>query len=85
MVDLYEDLTSSACGRAQLPERKMIPPAMESFKAMAHSRNVSGLQFAGLDEVYRYLRRSKKLVIPFEWRHLVPKDPKDVPNSNVVA
>ena len=29
--------------------------------------------FAQLDDVYKYLRKGKRLQIPMEWRHLIPK------------
>ena len=29
--------------------------------------------FAHLDDVYKYLSKGKRLQVPMEWRHLIPK------------
>lgn len=33
----------------------------------------NALEFAKLGQVFDYLRRGRKLIIPDEWKHLVPK------------
>ena len=69
MVDLYFDLTSSAQGMAPVPFPP--PPAIESFQGMADHHGA--LEYAGLHEVYNYLRGNKNLSIPDNWRQFLPK------------
>lgn len=69
MVDIFDDLTGSARGRAALPSK--VPAAIDSFLGMPEKTNA--LEFARLDLVFNYLRRGKNLEIPMEWKHLVPK------------
>ena len=73
-MDLYDDLTRSPAGQANLPAK--VPSCMESFEAMQQSRmQIGGLEFAKLGEVYLYLRYGKHLQIPSEWKKFLPKDP----------
>lgn len=71
IVDLYSELTSTAKGFSKAPDS--LPPAMESFERMPFEDPGFGLEFAALEEVYTYLRKSKHLHIPFHWKHLVPR------------
>lgn len=72
LVDLYDDLTTSSRGRAPFPSDPAgIPSAPESFRRMPEGGHA--LQFAQLDQVFNYLRRGKHMVIPNEWKDLVPK------------
>lgn len=74
LVDLYDDLTGSAKGTAPLPVP--VPSCMESFLAMQRSqKQICGLEWANLGEVYTYLRNGKHLDIPKEWRKFLPKEP----------
>lgn len=71
LVDLYHDLTTSSRGRAPFPiDPAGIPSAVESFRRMPEDAHA--LQFAQLDQVFNYLRRGKHMVIPKEWKNLVP-------------
>ena len=73
-MDLYDDLVSSARGRAPLP--RPAPPVMESFKAMhGSSKQICGCEWANLDDVYTYLRNNRNLKIPDHWKRFVPKEP----------
>ena len=73
-MDLYEELTTTARGQAPCPAK--VPPCMQSFLAMhTSSKQVSGLEWAKLDEVYKYLRNNRNLVIPNHWREYLPKEP----------
>ena len=73
-MDLYDELVSSARGRAPLPGST--PPVMESFKAMhGSSKQICGCEWANLAEVYTYLRNNKNLRIPNHWKPYVPKEP----------
>lgn len=69
MVDIFDDLTGSARGRAAVPNK--LPAAVDSFLGMPEKTNA--LEFARLDLVFNYLRRGRNLQIPIEWKHLVPK------------
>ena len=69
MVDLFPDLTTTSRGQASVPDQ--LPSAIQSYLAMPDF--TAGLEFANLENVFRYLRRGKHLKIPPEWRHLVPK------------
>ena len=71
LVDLDHDLTTSSRGRAPFPiDPAGIPSAVESFRRMPEDAHA--LQFAQLDQVFNYLRRGKHMVIPKEWKNLVP-------------
>lgn len=74
VVDLYPDLVQAARGTARLPDA--IPPSMVSFEAMRRgTKQVCGLEWANLEDVYSYLRNGKHLVIPKHWRKHLPKEP----------
>lgn len=65
---MYLDLVTTAHGQPKLPEP--LPPAQSSFEAMGAGFD---LGFADLGKVYDYVRRGKHLLIPEEWKHLIPK------------
>lgn len=73
LVDMYGELVRSSRGQAPLPTP--LPAAMASFKAMPDSGDC--LEFAGLHEVFNYLRRNRHLRIPAHWRDLIPKPMDD--------
>ena len=70
MSDLYLAMVQSARGKGDLPDP--CPPAIESFSRMTNDRS-SGLEYAGLQEVFNYLRRGKYLDIPLNWRQFISK------------
>ena len=69
MVDMLEDLKESACGTPPLP--KLVPAALDCFtgKWVRDSRDWRYIDFG---EVYNYLRGSRKLQIPPNWRGIIP-------------
>jgi len=74
LVDLYDELTDSAAGQKPLPAK--LPSCMETFQAMQKSeKQISGLKWAKLGEVYSYLRHGKRLQIPAPWKKFLPKQP----------
>ncbi|CAK9063979.1 unnamed protein product [Durusdinium trenchii] len=68
VVDLYEDLVRTPRGLPHLPIH--VPAALDTFQAMSDHCD---LEFVELEPVFNYLRRSKHLVIPLEWRDHIPK------------
>ena len=78
IVDIYDDLTRSACGVQEVPNP--VPPALDSFVEMRRANNMhdTGLQYANLDAVYTYLRRGMGLRLPDHWKEHFPRDPKDL-------
>ena len=71
---MYDELTDSAAGRKPLPAK--VPSCMETFQAMQKSKKqIFGLKWANLGEVYSYLRSGKHLQIPEQWRKFLPKEP----------
>ena len=73
LVDLFTELITTAKGWTPLPSP--LPPAIESFQQMSVDDHGLGLEYAALDEVYKYLRFGKHLKIPKHWREHVPKEP----------
>ena len=72
LVDLYDKLVATPCGMPSLPSSG-VPPAKESFQALPESG--FDLGYAQLEQVYNHVSRGKNLVIPAEWRHLIPNPP----------
>ena len=70
---LYANLTGTAMGRPQVPER--IPPALETFRGMKFAQHTGLFEYANFAEVYIYLRGGKDLEIPSqEWKDQLPKE-----------
>lgn len=72
LVDLFDNLVATPCGMPSLPSSG-VPPATVSFQALPESG--FDLGYAQLGQVYNYVRRGKNLVIPAEWRDLIPNPP----------
>ena len=70
-MDLYEDLVATPCGQPALPSEVPPPPAQFSYQALPESG--WDLGYAKLEDVFNYLRRGTNLVIPPEWKDLIPK------------
>ena len=70
---MFDRMTATASGAPPLPEK--VPPATESFQALAEGAPGLGLDLdrADLQPVFDYLRRGKHLVIPPEWKLLIPR------------
>ena len=71
LSDLYPDMVATACGAPALPSCAAPPPAQQSFESLPSDG--FDLGYAKLDDVFNYLRRNRKLVIPSEWQHIIPK------------
>ena len=71
MVDLFREFTRTQKGWTILPDP--VPPAMQSFEQMPLDDGGFGLEMAGLETVYMYLRLGKHLKIPKEWKQFFPK------------
>ena len=69
MVDMLEDLKESACGAPALP--KLVPSALDCFRG-PWFRDPREWQYVNFGEVYDYLRGSRKLEIPPNWRGIIP-------------
>ena len=75
VADQTEDFKRTRRGQPELP--KDLPAAIYTFTKLEWSESdVWGM--AGLPELYRYLRKSKSVEIPQEWRPHFPKDLSDV-------
>ena len=71
MVDLYESLVHEKEGCPILPD--VVPPATESFSEMEWGEDAEALwSEAKIVEVCRYLRGGKSLMLPDEFRNLMP-------------
>ena len=69
VLDRVELLKSTCKGKPGTPTH--VPPATETF-ARAGWPQSDSWTFAGLSELYNYLRACKKLRIPSEWSYVVP-------------
>lgn len=71
-TDLIESMKSTCLGQPQLPAH--LPTALDTFQMNWFSNLDDELwQFAGIESLFNYLRKHKKLRIPDEWKHVVPK------------
>ena len=71
LVGLVEEMKATSKGQPQLPE--VVPSALSTMTELEWARPTSpDWLFAGFDELFRYLRGSKKLRIPSEWREVIP-------------
>ena len=61
----------------------VVPPALETFESMVYGEELELWSFAHLEEVFCYLRGSKRLQVPPEWKRVVPRAfPSPVPSRN---
>jgi len=70
VADLLESMKSSAYGQPQLPQ--CLPTAKECMELEWVGANPIW-QFADLPSLFSYLRMSKALKIPVDWKGIVPK------------
>lgn len=70
LVDLYPQLIKTPKGLPADPPTLL--PALETFLTIPADK-ADQWPFAGLSEVYAYLRRSKHLRIPAEWVAHIPR------------
>ena len=68
IVDMYEDLVTSARGQPVIPLG--IPTAIEMYESLPDQND---LENADLMAVFKYLRLSKFVQIPAEWKNIIPK------------
>lgn len=68
--DLIEEMKHNRKGQPQLPE--VTPPAIETFQHLVVADGSLWRQ-VDLSSVYNYVRRSKRLVIPMEWKNFFPE------------
>ena len=79
-TDLFDEMRHTSFGQPEAPAR--VPTALETFQMEWDSNmNDEYWQFAGIEDLYKYFRKNKRLRIPDEWKALVPKslDPQDMP------
>ena len=69
VVDLIEDMESSCAGQPQLPA---VTPSVLETLGMEWHVDADLWSSAGFDELYKYLRGSKRLKIPPEFRPFIP-------------
>lgn len=82
-VDKLERLKQSAQGMPQLPE--VVPSALECLQNWGPDHGHSDVwQYADFASVFNYLRGSRKLKIPKEWRGTVP-DHLESANSSAMT
>ena len=67
--DLHEEMKANCLGQPGLPAE--LPLAVETFRLFQET-DATVWPTAGLPDVFNYLRKSKRLVIPSDWKHLVP-------------
>ena len=71
MVDLYESLVHEKEGCPILPD--VVPPSTEAFSEMEWGDDAdSSWSESKIVEVCRYLRGGKSLMLPDEFRYLIP-------------
>ena len=58
-------------GQPQLPE--LVPAATTTFETMSWNSDPEFWKFAGLAEVFCYLRGAKGLKLPEAWKPLIPR------------
>ena len=64
-------LKSTRSGQPQLPE--VLPAATKTFQSMRYGVEAELWSFVKFEDVFVYLRGSKSLEIPNEWKELIPK------------
>ena len=67
---MLEEMKATRKGQPELPH--VVPPAIETFMQLEMA-DPEIWRHVDVKSVYNYLRRSKKLQIPAEWQHLMPK------------
>lgn len=68
-VDLHDEMIKTRLGQPQLPA--FVPPAVQSFEQLEWAdRDI--WRHADLNEVFNYMRKSRRLKIPEEWQNIVP-------------
>lgn len=70
VVDIIKGAKGTAQGQPQLPAT--VPPALDTIQGEWHADSELW-GFVDFRQVYNYLRRSKGLRIPEEWRSLMPR------------
>lgn len=68
--DLIPTMKRYRSGQPDVPQTQWWPTALDIYREPWGTTDV--FQFADIASLYAYLRKSKKLKIPDEWRHLVP-------------
>ena len=58
--------------RARISTPDVVQPAIETFQEMSYGSAPELWAFAGLADVFCYLRGGKKLELPQEWRSVIP-------------
>ena len=71
MVDMVEDLKPGAKGKPELPAQGA-PPALYTMTQLEWNTPADLWTFADFDQLFTYLRGSKRLRIPLEWRNVIP-------------
>lgn len=71
MTDMTEAFKKTKRGRPELPAD--LPSALHTFGVLEWAQGHDWLR-AGLPELYRYLRKCKKLNIPQDWKPFFPKE-----------
>ena len=67
--ELVESMKQNKKGQPQAPQE--LPSALETYKLDWETSDV--WQFVNIEQLFAYLRKSKKLRIPEEWTPFVPK------------
>ena len=70
IADLIPEMKMYRYGQPEVPQSSYWPTALEVFRMDWETTDV--FQFADLPALYKYLRKSKKLRIPPEWKEYVP-------------
>ena len=71
MANLIDDLKQHKFGMPHLPSP--LPDPVDAFKGTESMKGSGLFDSAGLESVYKYLRKGSNLHIPKEWEGLVPK------------
>lgn len=66
LIDLTDKMKSTALGAPELPA--VVPTALEVFREWPQGNDSEEWPFAHFDVMFNYLRGSRKLKIPPEWR-----------------
>jgi len=76
VLDLVEPLKQGARGQPSLPDGGA-PPALYTMTQFEWPVPAGLWKYADFAETFNYLRGSKRLVIPEEWRDVVPRKMKN--------